>query len=391
MRPQPLMIFAALFAGLALFSAPPIAKAQQVSSKDCKITCKTQKKACQASFKAQFDAAKTACGSDKQCKKDAKNPFKADKKSCVKDAAGFETCKTCCKGEDTAACGITICGDGQTIAPEQCDDGNKMSGDACSAECAPEGGEFMGGMRTLSIGPDSAFFSSFLPSTPIGAVSGTLVLEASEPDENGASTVTTVGGPLFVKIDISVLGQAITVCSKIDSCTGRLLCNGGENVDVVVELDSLGTGLTCEHTGACDGAPCCANSCEGVNVGSGNRSVNRTGVNSGTDSGAGAMIITCQQAGSAFALGTDCTAQTYGPPMPAVYTTGTATARVTQHCEGNGAPAGVVPEFGRKGRNFSCATWTVENSAGALAFAIPTEEPTAFLGGDGSNAGVADD
>ncbi len=140
MRPRPFMILAALVAGLILVTTPPAAEAQ--TAKDCKNDCKDQKKACVDGFKAQKDAATDACAGDKQCKKDAKQAFKTNKKSCTKDADGFKTCKDCCKGDDLASCGIKICGDGQTVAPEECDDGANNSDtapDACRTTCQDAG------------------------------------------------------------------------------------------------------------------------------------------------------------------------------------------------------------------------------------------------------------
>jgi hypothetical protein len=111
----------------------------QVTAKECKNTCKDQKKACVNGFKAQFEAAKADC-SDNQCKKNAKKAFKANKKSCVKDPEGFKTCKRCCGDDDPSSCGIRICGDGQTVAPEECDAGKSNNSDMpdapCRANCA---------------------------------------------------------------------------------------------------------------------------------------------------------------------------------------------------------------------------------------------------------------
>jgi cysteine-rich repeat protein len=100
-----------------------------------KSVCKDQKKSCLGGFKAQFTAAKGACGSDKQCKKAAKGLFKENKRRCGTE---FKTCKTCCGGEVTDTCSVAVCGDGNTVAGEECDNGTANSNavpDACRANC----------------------------------------------------------------------------------------------------------------------------------------------------------------------------------------------------------------------------------------------------------------
>jgi cysteine-rich repeat protein len=48
-----------------------------------------------------------------------------------------------CAGEGSSLCtccgGASICGDGFLVPPEQCDDGNTVSGDGCSSSCTSEG------------------------------------------------------------------------------------------------------------------------------------------------------------------------------------------------------------------------------------------------------------
>jgi hypothetical protein len=129
--------------------------------------------------------------------------------------------------------------------------------------------------------------------------------------------------------------------------------------------------------------------------------VNVTPANPGMDSGPGALILTCMQAGKDVDLlvnpNPDCTNDAeIGYPVlePNVYTTGTSNAVVINHCAGNaqGNLPGVVPEFSVSGENFNCSTWTSSDSAGTFAYTVPSEEPSdVVVTGDGASAGIFDD
>jgi cysteine-rich repeat protein len=100
-----------------------------------KSVCKGQKSACLGGFTTQFAGAKSACGSDKACKKTAKQVFKTNKQRCT---GQFKTCKTCCGGAVTTGCAVAVCGDGNVVAGEDCDDGENNSNtvpNACRASC----------------------------------------------------------------------------------------------------------------------------------------------------------------------------------------------------------------------------------------------------------------
>ena len=195
MRPRPFMILAALVAGLILVTTPPAAEAQ--TAKDCKNDCKDQKKACVDGFKAQKDAAIDACAGDKQCKKDAKQAFKTNKKSCTKDADGFKTCQNCCKGDDLASCGIKICGDGQTVAPEECDDGANNSDtapDACRTTCQDAGcgdGVLDSGEECDNGANNSDTAANACRTTCQAARCGDGVVDSGETCDSGASNSNT--------------------------------------------------------------------------------------------------------------------------------------------------------------------------------------------------------
>ena len=83
----------------------------------------------------------------------------------------------------------------------------------------------------------------------------------------------------------------------------------------------------------------------------------------------------------------DCSVQDYSgiTPRTLLLTTGTGTSVVINHCSANGRHA-VIPTFAETGEAFDCNTWTTANGPGVLAMAVPAEEPSPFVVGDGSNA-----
>jgi hypothetical protein len=188
------------------------------------------------------------------------------------------------------------------------------------------------------------------------------------------------------------------LCTKIESCTGILYCNGGANVDTVAQLDSLKEGLSCVRDGSnlcadAESSVCCSNACEGVGVGSGNPTTRVAGVNS-TNSGAGAMLLMCRERIVPVDLPPgDCATADFesASVTDELYTTGVSTAKVINHCAGSGAAGNRPVSFSRTGQNFDCASWTTENGPGVLAFAIPSEEGSDLFTGDGGNAGIFSD
>ena len=126
------------------------------------------------------------------------------------------------------------------------------------------------GSRAFTLGSSgSGFFSSFLPTAKVGTPAGAMVLVAGAPDAAGAALVT-VTGPYYFTTVLPLISA--TLCTRVDSCTGTLYCNGGVNVDVTETLDSLKSGLTCVQDGThnCPNAlssVCCSNACEGVEIG----------------------------------------------------------------------------------------------------------------------------
>lgn len=390
------------------------------TSRLCTKTCKQEKKSCLNAFKQAFKIQKADCGTRskeerKVCKKSAKQVLKVGKNDC-KTAFKAE-CKACCKGGGTS-CPFDVCGDGKQTGSEQCDAGDRIDGDGCSAECLTEGlasGPL--GLHTFSVAKqDSQLHSQFVPD--LGVPEGQLVLQAGEPDANGVAEVTTVGGPFYVTTDVDEstrLAASARFCSKIVSCTGTIYCDGGANVDVVIELDSLTQGLECAKTDRCldqrsnppEPLPCCDNACEGFvdpdadivqPVTSKNKAVITRVADvdaDAPDSGPGAMILICEQINRQFQLegALDCSQQQYGDVTePIVYTTGCTTSKVKNHCpvpEGKpGTGASATLEFTLRGENFNCFKWGTAASEGAFANTIPLEEPTDVVLGDTSTGAI---
>ncbi len=142
MRGRFLVTLGALVAYLFLVTPPPSLEAQ-TTPKYCKKICQIQKKVCQKSFENQFRVAKAVCqgfsGPDrKDCKKAARQFFQWNSTLCAEGPEGFKTCRTCCK-VNTESCTVAVCGDGQQLGAERCDNGAANSNaapDACRTDCA---------------------------------------------------------------------------------------------------------------------------------------------------------------------------------------------------------------------------------------------------------------
>jgi hypothetical protein len=287
-----------------------------------------------------------------------------------------------------------FCGDGEVNQPpfEECDgDASPCGvGQPCSQSC--ECVDILG-ERTFSLSTESSFFSSFTGQIALGTPQGTLVLDGGSIDGSGIAPLTLANAPAYVTVDINV-GTPQTTCYQFLSCTGSMYCAGGVNVDVLQSLDSLDSSEpSCVQDGSnsCPNDPssvCCSNSCEGPFVGSDNLVTTMTGVGGG-DSGPGSLLLTCDvRILIGLPLPSDCSLQDYSsaPTESFALTTGTAASEVTRHCAGNAAPPNVVPTFAVSGENFDCGTWNVEDGTGAIVWALPSEEPTDLVGGDGANA-----
>jgi hypothetical protein len=290
-----------------------------------------------------------------------------------------------------------FCGDGVVNQPpfEQCDGDPTVCqpGQTCTRLCecvtAPPLGQ-----RTFSLDPESsAFLSNFTGQTPVATPVGTLVLDGGPIDWTDTAPVSLAAPPYHITVDIN-LGVPQTTCYEVLSCMGSVHCSGGFNVDVLESLDSLSTsepGCIQDGTNSCPDDPsslCCTNSCEGTLIGSGNIPVPTLGVGA-TNSGDGALAMTCDmRVLMELPLGSDCSIQDYSaqPIETHALTTGMATSEITQHCAGPASPPDEVVTFAATGVGFDCEMWTIEDGPGTIVWALPTEEPTAFVPGDGANA-----
>lgn len=317
--------------------------------------------------------------------------------------AGCTLPEICAEGCDEC----TLCGNGLIDGLETCEvDTDCTEFEECTAcACTPRAAL---GPRTMTLGSPSAFYSSVLSDSVIGTVKGSLAILGAAMSNLTNSAALSSSGTSYVSIDVP-LGAPQRICYEVTNCTGEIFCNGGENTDVNETLDSLAVAnAPCVQDGSnsCPNDPsseCCSNSCEGVNVGSGNAGVLATQVNPG-DSGEGAAYMVCDtrvlQGLPIYT--TDCSAQVYGgSPIPRALSTTRSGTTVEQHCAGTapGPAANVVLSFPKTadtlytngGENFDCSDFSSTDSEGSFLMGIPAEQPSPFLSGDASNGLVLND
>jgi hypothetical protein len=268
--------------------------------------------------------------------------------------------------------------------PRRCGDGivDGAFGEACEVSTDCRAGEACVscacrtpvalGTRTFSVNAPGFFSSAFVSgTTSLGDLVGSLTLQGGPIGDGGIALVETAAGAHFVFVDL-LGGVQGRVCRRISSCTGSVDCNGGTNVDVTVTLDSLARGAT--------------RPCEGPGVGSGNAPVVRTGVTA-TDSGPGAMLLTCRSATASVPAGTPCDGVTYGPETELALTSGAISATMLNPCPNPLGPATIA----KTGEGFDCQAWESEHGPGRLVWVELSEEPSTLIAGDTANAGVLDD
>jgi len=137
----------ALVTALAILS--PVQGHAALPTRACnELSCRKPFQACVKTFEDQLRITKARCkvprgagdaeedDADEEvaprvCKRREKRLFNQRKKACRR---GFKECKTCCRA-DQHACSIRHCGDDITVPGEQCDDGNVIAADGCSADC----------------------------------------------------------------------------------------------------------------------------------------------------------------------------------------------------------------------------------------------------------------
>jgi hypothetical protein len=333
------------------------------------------------------------------------------------DAAEIAACALdeVCSGD----CLCTQCGNGIIDSGETCEDDSDCLGtEFCDSACACTSKPALGN-REITFDPAlSSFSSAFLNGASVGTPAGSVFLTGGIPDADEIAPLTS-NGPSVFTVDVS-LGAPQTVCYQLDNCVGFVDCDGGSNVDTSEVRDSLSPSAGACTTGSTDcptdpSSVCCDNACEGVAVGSGNTSVLSVGVNA-NDSGPGAayaecefrtvtevefgsdctqvdfnatgvcsedVLTTCANDGDCAGVGDDCRLVNI---LQRSLTTGNSETSLTNHCAGSGALPNVVPTFSVDGTNFDCSDFTTTDGPGAVGIAIPTEEPTPFIGGDGANA-----
>ena len=295
------------------------------------------------------------------------------------NAVGCDGCSADCRIESG-------CGDGVACGGEQCDDGNALSCDgcfacveevgarcgdgtvnaACGEECDPPGegcsvictaGDGVLGSRPLSFG--GSFYSSSLGvQVPLGELVGEFDLIGGVIDANGVARLA-VDGPVVYSAGI-LGGQFGTFCVRVDSCAGFVDCDGGSAVDVLQVQDSNGPGV---------------NALPGM-----------ISAEQGEAAPPGAVSLDCQQSFVQLepGEGDDCLAAAYPASERVVYTTGRAEALFV-----NGNPKIGTAAIELTGEPFICASWQTRDGAGQLVGTFLVEEdPRA---GDLANAVRIDD
>jgi hypothetical protein len=130
--------FAALVVAALLVATPQLsAPLRAQTARQCKTTCKQQKKQCTNGFRGQYRLAKEECARDALCRKAAKQTFRQQKGDCKTARA---SCRACCSSGQTGICSVSVCGDGVLVVGEECDDGTANSDstpDACRTTCRP--------------------------------------------------------------------------------------------------------------------------------------------------------------------------------------------------------------------------------------------------------------
>jgi len=196
------------------------------------------------------------------------------------------------------------CGDGVATYPEQCEDGNTISGDGCSATCQLEGGDpgvgmcpglaytFVGdpnGPRTISLAGDASLLSNTMGAFGCGSIAGgkdqayairptidgaiTAVLHAAWPEAalhvrrecfNSGTEVECrmePTGPVRVTFPVSA-DQTYTIF--VDSKTGASFATGGlYSMDLTLSPATCGNGVLerpeeCDDANTSDGDGCSA-------------------------------------------------------------------------------------------------------------------------------------
>ena len=252
---------AGTFLLLAAITSP--SQAASAKSQCIKSVCKEQKKLCLSGFKSQFATAKGACGSDKQCKKEEKGLFKGNKKLCGTE---FKGCKTCCGGEVTTSCSVAVCGDGNTVAGEACDDGEGNSdvvADACRTNCAaPSCGD-----RVVDSGEDcdppaagSCDGSCRTASTTTTTTAGSTTTSTTLPEPCG-------NGALDVGEECDD-GNRITTDGCTDACTecGNHSVTAPEECDDGDLVSGDGCDANCTVTGCGNSVVTAPETCDDGNV-----------------------------------------------------------------------------------------------------------------------------
>lgn len=432
---------------------PPESHGAPAHKQCIKGTCRRQKQACVKAFRKRAKKTRAACKGGfierRECIRVASSNGKLKRRACWR---AFDVCKECCRSNEPIACSVQVCGDGQVVAGEECDDGNDIPGDGCSPVCSVAGplaprcgdgnvsegeqcesnddcpgrkicndcncgvcgngtlddGEECEddlqcadgegcvqcrcgpkvGIAELNFGESSWFEGSLLPNFALGEPRSTPFRLEAGPRRN----VIGVNGVA----DVRALEPYFITIDVVPPV--------GDATTICIKVFSIEGQLFCDGGPSVDVevtldslAEGSDDSCEGfegnseVPVTSGNEEVYRVGVNPDTTSPPGSMLLRSMQ--TTLTQGTNGQSLPLGTDCttleyPEPEESWTTTGTITGRVD-NPCPAGKEPpSLSATGAPFDCDHWTEAERAGQSAFAIPSEEPSTILPIDATFAGV---
>jgi cysteine-rich repeat protein len=156
-----------------------------------------------------------------------------------------------------ANCTLTRCGNDIVTAGEQCDDGNLVAGDGCSALCQHE----------IGIGSQVVATTSNVSTTVPVTARGTLRLQMGARDLGDRTAAISVPAPATLLPPAEVPGLGVLCLTQTATGTGVIDCDGGHaganlTLQQVHGYDPANPGCT----GGCVESPS-SNTCSGPHVG----------------------------------------------------------------------------------------------------------------------------
>jgi cysteine-rich repeat protein len=193
-------------------------------------------------------------------------------------AGGGLTCTDACQTVDTSGCDPAVCGDGIQSLGEECDDGNSVSGDGCSATCTVEECDAAAALAVGTVTGDTTGGGTFLQSfcTSDNSTPSQAFTFTNGSQNPGTLTVTlTSNGDQVVEIrSVCADDESLQDCSSFESGTfANASLQPGQSVTVLVE-DNTSTAsgaftidVAFAEAVCGDGNIVAPEQCDGVNLG----------------------------------------------------------------------------------------------------------------------------